>query len=67
MCCRYYKRLDMPEMALLQLVGEPSRLSWQHTAGTLTVFYSKPPALIAEVSCEEVVCVCVCVGGVFSM
>lgn len=46
---RYYKKLDMPEMKLLQLVAEPSRLQWQHSAGTLTVHYAKPPALLAQV------------------
>jgi hypothetical protein len=46
---RYYKRLEMPEMRLLQLVADPSRLSWSHSNATLTVNYSKPPALIAEV------------------
>lgn len=46
---RYYKRLEMPEMRLLQLVADPSRLSWSHGNATLTVHYSKPPALIAEV------------------
>ena len=46
---RYFKRLEMPEMHLLQLVAEPSRLSWDHNGATLTVHYSKPPALLAEV------------------
>lgn len=48
--CRYYKRLEMPEMQLLQLAAEPSRLSWSHRDGVLQVHYAKPPALLAEVS-----------------
>jgi hypothetical protein len=43
----------MPEMKLLQLVAEPSRLTWQHSAGTLTVNYAKPPALLAQVGRRE--------------
>lgn len=46
---RYYKKLEMPEMKLLQLAGEGARLSWSHQGGTLTVHYSKPPVLLAEV------------------
>ena len=48
---RYYKRLGMPEMQLLQLAAEESRLSWNHdpTKGVLEVHYAKPPALLAEV------------------
>lgn len=52
---KYYKRLPMPEMQLLGLVAEPSRVSWSHAGSTLTVHYSKPPALLAEVRA----CVCV--------
>jgi len=36
-------------MVLLSLVVEPNRLRWDYQAGTLTVHYSKPPALLAEV------------------
>jgi hypothetical protein len=39
----------MPEMKLLQLAGDSARLSWNHQGGTLTVHYSKPPVLLAEV------------------
>lgn len=48
---RYYKRLGMPEMQLLQLAAEESRLSWSHDSsrGVLEVHYAKPPALLAEV------------------
>jgi hypothetical protein len=52
-CCRYYKRLEMPEMQLLQLAVEPSRVSWSHSNGVLQVHYAKPPALLAEVGCAE--------------
>jgi hypothetical protein len=40
-------------MRLLQLVAEPSRLSWSHSNATLTVHYTKPPALIAEVKLQQ--------------
>lgn len=46
---RYYKRLLLPEMQLLHLVLEPSRLTWSHASSTLTINYAKPPALVAEV------------------
>jgi hypothetical protein len=41
----------MPEMQLLRLAVEPSRLSWDHadSTHTLTIHYAKPPALLAEV------------------
>lgn len=52
-CCRYHKRLKdklvLPEMQLLKLVLDPSRLSWSHQGSMLTLHYSKPPALLAEV------------------
>lgn len=39
----------MPEMQLLGLALDPSRLAWEHGGATLTVRYTKPPALLAEV------------------
>jgi hypothetical protein len=43
----------MPEMQLLQLAVEPSRLSWSHNNSVLQVHYAKPPALLAEVGGAE--------------
>jgi protein DPCD len=51
--CRYYKRIDVPELATLKLILETSRLKWQHANNTLVVSYGKPPEVRAAEAAEK--------------
>lgn len=43
---KYFKKLNIPELDVLQLPVEPSRLQWHHANSTLVVSYNKPPMVL---------------------
>lgn len=45
MICRYFKKIHVPELEILELAIDEQRLHWQHSNNTLVITYSKPPAV----------------------
>eukprot|EP00386_Alphamonas_edax_P014406 GDKI01044286.1.p1 GENE.GDKI01044286.1~~GDKI01044286.1.p1 ORF type:complete len:198 (-),score=51.11 GDKI01044286.1:26-619(-) len=43
---KYFKRIDIPDMARLKLQLEDGRMTWKHEFNTLIISYTKPPQVL---------------------
>jgi hypothetical protein len=50
--CRYFKKIHVPELEVLELAIDEKHLTWQHRNNTLIITYSKPP-LVREADTLE--------------
>jgi len=45
---KYFKRIDVPDLARLGLKLDDAKLSWKHQHNTLIISYARPPEVAAE-------------------